>query len=247
MTEKFVNLIYSFLISGPSTSTASLTLCSLHANSENTENIDEIVQDHDNFGTDENDDDSSLDSTSMSLGLSLLVAKGDQTPIEEILTIPAHKMGGFKRKSNEDHIGQLDHMDQRSGMISDQSFLTAKKKRETFISEEQEVCLSVAPSIVSSETEISASNSTTSGTEVVPTQPHVDPPNNLDSWLDSFSTWTHAQRLLAIDQLIGRCHPTQVRHMMSVIEPQFQRDFISLLPKGMLLSVNSILFSSHWD
>ena len=170
----------------------------------------------------------------MSLGLSLLVAKGDQTPIEEILTIPAHKMGGFKRKSNEDHIGQLDHMDQRSGMISDQSFLTAKKKRETFISEEQEVCLSVAPSIVSSETEISASNSTTSGTEVVPSQPHVDPPNNLDSWLDSFSSWTHAQRLLAIDQLIGRCHPTQVRHMMSVIEPQFQRDFISLLPKGTL-------------
>ena len=45
---------------GPSTSTASLTLCSLHANSESTENIDEIVQDHDNFGTDENEDDSSL-------------------------------------------------------------------------------------------------------------------------------------------------------------------------------------------
>ena len=32
----------------------------MHANSESTENIDEIVQDHDNFGTDENEDDSSL-------------------------------------------------------------------------------------------------------------------------------------------------------------------------------------------
>jgi len=30
---------------------------------------------------------------------------------------------------------------------------------------------------------------------------------------------------------IQHCHPTQVRHMMTIIEPQFQRDFISLLPK----------------
>ena len=46
---------------------------------------------------------------------------------------------------------------------------------------------------------------------------------------------------VAIDQLIGRCHPTQVRHMMSVIEPQFQRDFISLLPKELALYVLSFL------
>ena len=59
-----------------------------------------------------------------------------------------------------------------------------------------------------------------------------EPPKDLDPWLDSFSSWSHAQRLCAIDLLIGRCHPTQVRHMMAVIEPQFQRDFISLLPKG---------------
>ena len=36
---------------------------------------------------------------------------------------------------------------------------------------------------------------------------------------------------MAIDEMIHLCEPTQVRHMMSVIEPQFQRDFISLLPK----------------
>lgn len=36
---------------------------------------------------------------------------------------------------------------------------------------------------------------------------------------------------MAIDELIAQCRPTQVRHMMAVIEPQFQRDFISLLPK----------------
>ena len=115
---------------GPSTSTASLTLCTLHASSESTENIDEIVQDHDNFGTDENEDDSSLDSTSSCLGMSLLVK---DTPPEELMAIPANKIGGFKRKSNEDQSvntsGFIDHS------------ITAKKKRETFISEEQEVCL----------------------------------------------------------------------------------------------------------
>jgi hypothetical protein len=36
---------------------------------------------------------------------------------------------------------------------------------------------------------------------------------------------------MALDELITFCDPTQVRHMMQVIEPQFQRDFISLLPK----------------
>lgn len=102
----------------------------MHASSESTENIDEIVQDHDNFGTDENEDDSSLDSTSSCLGMSLLVK---DTPPEELMAIPANKIGGFKRKSNEDQSvntsGFIDHS------------ITAKKKRETFISEEQEVCL----------------------------------------------------------------------------------------------------------
>jgi hypothetical protein len=36
---------------------------------------------------------------------------------------------------------------------------------------------------------------------------------------------------MALDDLIALCEPSQVRHMMHVIEPQFQRDFISLLPK----------------
>lgn len=44
---------------------------------------------------------------------------------------------------------------------------------------------------------------------------------------------------MALDELITICLPTQVRHMMHIIEPQFQRDFISLLPKEVrYLSVN---------
>jgi len=68
-----------------------------------------------------------------------------------------------------------------------------------------------------------------------------NPPQEMLDWVESFSRWSHAQRLLAIDQLIGRCEPTQVRHMMAVIEPQFQRDFISLLPKELALYVLSFL------
>lgn len=44
-------------------------------------------------------------------------------------------------------------------------------------------------------------------------------------------SWSGPEKLLALDELIDSCEPTQVKHMMQVIEPQFQRDFISLLPR----------------
>lgn len=69
--------------------------------------------------------------------------------------------------------------------------------------------------------------------------------NNINSLLRnnslSLQYWSNAERLCAIDQLIELCEPTQVRHMMAVIEPQFQRDFISLLPKELALYVLSFL------
>lgn len=42
---------------------------------------------------------------------------------------------------------------------------------------------------------------------------------------------------MALDQLIERCDTPQVKHVMQVIEPQFQRDFISLLPKEVSLQL----------
>ncbi|XP_033223817.1 F-box/WD repeat-containing protein 7 [Belonocnema kinseyi] len=74
---------------------------------------------------------------------------------------------------------------------------------------------------------------------VIPTKDN--PPPELSSWLLQFQRWSNAERILAIDELIERCEPTQVRHMMQVIEPQFQRDFISLLPKELALSVLAFL------
>ncbi|XP_067436688.1 F-box/WD repeat-containing protein 7-like isoform X2 [Thunnus thynnus] len=67
------------------------------------------------------------------------------------------------------------------------------------------------------------------------------PPSGLQDWLHVFQTWSGPERLLALDELIDRCETSQVKHMMQVIEPQFQRDFISLLPKELALYVLTFL------
>lgn len=74
---------------------------------------------------------------------------------------------------------------------------------------------------------------------VIPTKDN--PPPEMAEWLVQFQRWSNAERIMAINELIARCEPTQVRHMMQVIEPQFQRDFISLLPRELALSVLSFL------
>ncbi|XP_031619481.1 F-box/WD repeat-containing protein 7 isoform X2 [Contarinia nasturtii] len=74
---------------------------------------------------------------------------------------------------------------------------------------------------------------------VIPTRDN--PPPELSDWLNQFKQWSHVERLVAVDRLIEHCEPTQVRHMMKVIEPQFQRDFISLLPGELALQVLSYL------
>lgn len=74
---------------------------------------------------------------------------------------------------------------------------------------------------------------------LIPTKDN--PPPEMPNWLLQFSKWSNAERIMAISELIARCEPTQVRHMMQVIEPQFQRDFISLLPKELALKVLSFL------
>uniref|UniRef100_A0AAQ4NVT8 F-box/WD repeat-containing protein 7 n=1 Tax=Gasterosteus aculeatus aculeatus TaxID=481459 RepID=A0AAQ4NVT8_GASAC len=67
------------------------------------------------------------------------------------------------------------------------------------------------------------------------------PPSGLQDWLRTFQTWSGPERLLALDELLDRCESGQVKHVMQVIEPQFQRDFISLLPKELALYVLTFL------
>lgn len=55
--------------------------------------------------------------------------------------------------------------------------------------------------------------------------------------MNRFQSWSNGEKIQAIDALIRRCDASHVRHMMKAIEPLFQRDFISLLPKELALTV----------
>ena len=72
-------------------------MCSAHAN-ESTENIDEIVQDHDTFGTDENEEDS-MDSLTMALMESRSVATSTVSNSSYMSSLSANKIGGKIRCS----------------------------------------------------------------------------------------------------------------------------------------------------
>ena len=56
-------------------------------------------------------------------------------------------------------------------------------------------------------------------------------------------SWDSADKTYALNQLIDSCDSAHVRHIMAVIEPQFQRDFISLLPKEVCYSLTAQWFT----
>lgn len=66
-------------------------------------------------------------------------------------------------------------------------------------------------------------------------------PPEIESWLQVFNAWAQEQKKQALDELIERCNPPIIRHVMSSIEPRFQRDFISLLPKELAFYVLGFL------
>lgn len=63
----------------------------------------------------------------------------------------------------------------------------------------------------------------------------------MENWLQLFQTWSLEKKKYALDELMARCNPPIIRHVMSSIEPRFQRDFISLLPKELAFYVLSFL------
>ena len=238
-----------------------------------------VFQDHDNFGTDENED--SLDSLALASGsISISLYRPDS---EDSIEDESSLFGGAKRKN-------LDETDR----VSDSEPIVKKKKKSSISQNANSFELqwntdtkqqpessstsetattatkSVRPSVVElqqqllhhqqqlqlqQQQQLFMSGDHTLEHEVCSPQPapgascstptcsktllddaeeveKLPPPSAaVLSWIETFSRWNHADKIVAIDQLIGACHPTQVRHMMTVIEPQFQRDFISLLPK----------------
>ena len=69
----------------------------------------------------------------------------------------------------------------------------------------------------------------------------ADPPASLQNWLDGFQHWNNEERTSALNSLVELCDMSLVRHLMAKIEPLFQRDFISLLPKELALYVLSFM------
>ncbi|GBP89955.1 hypothetical protein EVAR_63749_1 [Eumeta japonica] len=62
-------------------------------------------------------------------------------------------------------------------------------------------------------------------------------PPDIKQWLNRFQVWSNNEKIQALDALITHCSASQVRHVLKAIEPMFQRDFISLLPKELALTV----------
>ncbi|EDO42306.1 predicted protein [Nematostella vectensis] len=69
----------------------------------------------------------------------------------------------------------------------------------------------------------------------------TQPPAGLKDWIQVFQQWDPEEKKYAIEEIIETCEPSLVRHMMGTIEPRFQRDFISLLPRELALYVLSFL------
>ena len=195
----------------------------------NSEEVDLIVQDHDNFGTHEELDEDSVDAESSSKGA--VVGSSSQ---------------GVKRKCQEEVDG-----------IDDDDAETVKK-----ICCESEVCTLEAVEENAEKTpdeesekrcddeEEASIDEPQKPEEVIDLQQQPQPPQpqqqqqpsqEMLEWLERFGRWSQPDKLQAIDRLISACQPLQVRHMMSVIEPQFQRDFISLFPKELALYVLGFL------
>ncbi|QQP38750.1 Uncharacterized protein FKW44_019422, partial [Caligus rogercresseyi] len=165
--------------------------------------IEEIVRDHDNFGTHENED--SLDASSTAAA----VAAGTAAPTCQgggPSSLPSHK-----RKSGEPPAS-------RHALESECPPLHKKPCVETH-------------GTLRRKWDPRARSSPSSNPSPTPPPENPPSPRELQAWLATFGAWNGAERLLALDSLIDSCDPSQVRHMMQVIEPQFQRDFISLLPK----------------
>ncbi|XP_003382807.2 PREDICTED: F-box/WD repeat-containing protein 7-like [Amphimedon queenslandica] len=86
---------------------------------------------------------------------------------------------------------------------------------------------------------ISTCSTSTCEEEIEEVSPFLSPA--IDDWLSTFSGWPGEHRNQALQKLIKICDSTQLKNLMEKIQPQFQRDFISLLPRELSLHVLSYM------
>ena len=178
--------------------------------------VDEIVQDHDNFGVDE-----LIDEDSQTLSNDATASSVSNLPLRT-LNLPS------KRKSeviDDDEGDQNEPVEEpHKKQCVEQQHQQRQQQQQNVIENRVAAVKDRAPVVV-----------------VPLVMPTPSRPDNLEGWLSEFNGWNHHQKITALDALIAVCQPSQVRHMMTVIEPQFQRDFISLFPKELALYVLSYL------
>ncbi|CAF0742303.1 unnamed protein product [Brachionus calyciflorus] len=56
-----------------------------------------------------------------------------------------------------------------------------------------------------------------------------------DEWLKTFETFNPKQKLNALEKLLELCDHTHIKHVHNYIEPKLQRDYISELPRELIL------------
>ncbi|XP_053685291.1 F-box/WD repeat-containing protein 7 [Sabethes cyaneus] len=135
--------------------------------------------------------------------------------------------------------GEIGALGNQCDATSSESLNFSSRKRLALDSNSSPRTSLLSPSTLTSTPTSSILGERKTPRSIIPTKDN--PPPELNDWLQQFQRWTPVERLVAVDRLIEHCEPTQVRYMMKVIEPQFQRDFISLLPKELALQVLSYL------
>lgn len=56
-----------------------------------------------------------------------------------------------------------------------------------------------------------------------------------ESWLNIFKEWNTKTKLNALEQILELCEHAHIKHVHNFIEPKLQRDYISDLPKELIL------------
>lgn len=54
-------------------------------------------------------------------------------------------------------------------------------------------------------------------------------------WLNTFREWNNKNKLSALEQILEICEHSHIKHVHNFIEPKLQRDYISEMPKELIL------------
>ncbi len=240
--------------------------------SNSQENIDAIVQDHDNFGTDENEDSMdavSLEDVAASIADEAATTTASPSPkiqfklpednasndfiLDTAAEMEIFDAGERSTACASDTDGQtkpaaaatltdaeVTSNSDANGSLGAPAAAAAGKKRKSDTLEDEANIPDDDDSSFEEEfkkqklsDEDNGEDDDEAGEEAssTPSSNSQKPNAEVMAWLESFSKFSRADKQTAVDLLISSCQPDQVRHMLAVIEPQFQRDFISHLPK----------------